>query len=99
IWIEEQSKDTNRQKRNKTSWRNKDGQAPSKVPVCQAPKERTKSAKKWRNPRIAELLREAKIDRPKLPTWRMLNAKVKGRWNRPKGGSPSASEIPTYFAE
>ncbi|KAG5615779.1 hypothetical protein H5410_015603 [Solanum commersonii] len=48
--------------------------------------------------RIDKQFHEAKIDHPKLQTLRMLNAKVKSRWKRSKGGSPSGLANPTYFA-
>ncbi|WMV10012.1 hypothetical protein MTR67_003397, partial [Solanum verrucosum] len=51
---------------------------PPKVPVCQTLKERTKSATERSSWWIAEWLRNAVLDRPKLQTSRMLKAKVKG---------------------
>uniref|UniRef100_M1D8U9 Uncharacterized protein n=1 Tax=Solanum tuberosum TaxID=4113 RepID=M1D8U9_SOLTU len=49
-----------------------------KAPVCQALKEKIKSAIEWSSRRVAERFRDAVLDRPKQQNVRMLKAKVKG---------------------
>uniref|UniRef100_M1DNP5 Uncharacterized protein n=1 Tax=Solanum tuberosum TaxID=4113 RepID=M1DNP5_SOLTU len=69
------------------------------VPAFQDMKEKIKSAIERSSRQVAEWFRDAVLDRPKLQNLKMLKAKAKRRWNWPKGGSPSGSAIPTYYAE
>ncbi|WMV32737.1 hypothetical protein MTR67_026122 [Solanum verrucosum] len=66
------------------------------VPI---PEGKNQVADEKKQSQITEWFREAKVDRPKLQTLRMLNAKGKGRWKRPKVGTPSRSASPTYFSK
>uniref|UniRef100_M1E151 Putative plant transposon protein domain-containing protein n=1 Tax=Solanum tuberosum TaxID=4113 RepID=M1E151_SOLTU len=49
------------------------------VTVCQALKEKIKSAMEWSSQRVTERFRDAVFDHPKLQNVKMLKAKVKGR--------------------
>uniref|UniRef100_M1DCM7 Uncharacterized protein n=1 Tax=Solanum tuberosum TaxID=4113 RepID=M1DCM7_SOLTU len=96
IWIEEQSLDNNGQKRNKVAKRTKKRRLVDrlihwashrtvtispKVPVCQALKEKIKSAIEKGSRCVVEWFRDAVLDHPKLQNLRMLKAKGKRRWN------------------
>ncbi|KAG5580867.1 hypothetical protein H5410_051494 [Solanum commersonii] len=69
-----------------------------KALVCQALKEKIKSAIERSSRQVTKWFRDAVLDHPKLQNLKMLKAKAKGRLNRPKGGSSSGSAIPTYCA-